>query len=330
MQLLNFAEWFASMRCNCLPFTILLVLFPGQISIAKELNPFNEKNFYLIVNADVQQRFDYENIHEIKADCTEAAKSSTDQLLRELSDSLMLIPEQDSYEMEIEKAKALLVCKAPRNAQKVLEGILPANRTQQKIWSTLYWQASNALMDHGNSALALRRLSEGNLQNLDQELIVVGYRADGAPLKRLALDLLAEHERLSGRCASSAKVLLAGRQTGSLGAKRLVRAIQCLEELSMDKRNNLIEKALVEAQSDQAWWLVGDILRLQLMLDLAVGEDAVIIKERLGNFAKELDDRYTQLELIRIDSNGEDEKTLLENQLRSPREPTSDVEKIKN
>ncbi|MDP6833999.1 MAG: hypothetical protein QGG94_02440, partial [Prochlorococcaceae cyanobacterium ETNP1_MAG_9] len=204
-----------------------------------------------------------------------------------------------------------------------------ANRTQQKIWSTLYWQASNALMDHGNSALALRRLSAGNLQNLDQELIVVGYRADGAPLKRLALDLLAEHERLSGRCASSAKVLLAGRQTGSLGAKRLVRAIQCLEELSMDKRNNLIEKALVEAQSDQAWWLVGDILRLQLMLDLAAGEDAVIIKERLGNFAKELDDRYTQLELIRIDSNGEDEKTLLENQLRSPREPTPDVEKIK-
>lgn len=329
MQLLNFAEWFASMRCNCLPFTILLVLFPGQISIAKELNPFNEKNVYLIVNADVQQRFDYENIHEIKADCTEAAKSSTDQLLRELSDSLMLIPEQDSYEMEIEKAKAFLVCKAPRNAQKVLEGILPANRTQQKIWSTLYWQASNALMDHGNSALALRRLSAGNLQNLDQELIVVGYRADGAPLHRLALDLLAEHERLSGRCASSAKVLLAGRQTGSLGAKRLVRAIQCLEELSMDKRNNLIEKALVEAQSDQAWWLVGDILRLQLMLDLAVGEDAVIIKERLGNFAKELDDRYTQLELIRIDSNGEDEKTLLENQLRSPREPTPDVEKIK-
>ncbi len=329
MQLLNFAEWFASVRCNCLPFTILLVLFPGQISIAKELNPFNEKNLYLIVNADVQQRFDYENIHEIKADCTEAAKSSTDQLLRELSDSLMLIPEQDSYEMEIEKAKALLVCKAPRNAQKVLEGISPANRTQQKIWSTLYWQASNALMDHGNSALALRRLSEGNLQNLDQELIVVGYRADGAPLKRLALDLLAEHERLSGDCASSAKVLLAGRQTGSLGAKRLVRAIQCLEGLSMDKQNHLIEKALVEAQSDQAWWLVGDILRLQLMLDLAVGEDAVIIKERLGNFAKELDDRYTQLELIRIDSNGEDEKTLLENQLRSPREPTPDVEKIK-
>ena len=330
MHLPNFAEWFAALRRNCLPFTLLLFLIPDQISIGSAKNSFNEKNSYLIVNADVQQKLNYENIPQIKFNCSQAAKSSTDQLLRESSELLMDLPQQDSFQQQIDRAEALLVCKAPRNAQALLKGIIPRNETQQRVWSTLFWQASNALMDHSSAALALRKLSQGNLQNLDDELIVVGFRSDGAPLERWALDLLAEHERLIGRCASSAKVLLAGRKTGSLGAKRLVRAVQCLEDLSMEERTNLIEIALVEAQSDQAWWLVGDILRLQLMLDLAMGEDAVIVRERLENFAKELDDRYTQLELILIDSNRDDEKTLQENQLRSPRELTSDAEKIRS
>ena len=179
-------------------------------------------------------------------------------------------------------------------------------------------------MDHPNASLALRRLSRGSLETLDQELITVGYRSDGSRLQRFALDLLAEHERLSDRCEVASKVLLAGRKSGALGAKRLSRAVQCLEGLSTDKRKDMLESALVEAKSDEAWWLVGDILRLRLMLDLSIGEDSTSTRNRLENFAKELDDRYTQLELIHLDSDREEEKTLLQNQLRSPRGKTSD------
>ena len=60
-----------------------------------------------------------------------------------------------------------------------------------------------------------------------------------------------------------------------------------------------------------------------------MGEDALIIRENLENFAKEIDDRYTQLELLRLESNKEEEKTLLETQLRSPRKSTSKLEKIR-
>ena len=128
-------------------------------------------------------------------------------------------------------------------------------------------------MDHTSASFSLRKLSGVNLKQLDKELIIVGYRADGSPLKRLALDLLAEHERLIGRCNSAAKVLLAGRKSGALGAKRLSRVAQCLKDMNMQNRKDLLELALTEAQADNAWWLVGDILRLQLVLDLAMGED---------------------------------------------------------
>ena len=88
----------------------------------------------------------------------------------------------------------------------------PSNKSQQNIWSILFWKASNAAMDHPNASLSLRMLSQGNLQSLDQELINVAFRSNGSPLKRLPLDLFAEHERLIGRCDSSAKTLLAGRK----------------------------------------------------------------------------------------------------------------------
>ena len=329
MQLLNFGEWFAYVRNKCLPFTILLVIIPSQISIVRASKPHNEKNFYLMVNADIPSKLDYENIAEIKAGCVEAVSSSLDERLRKSSEKLMLLQEEDSFDWKIDRAEVLLVCKAPGMAQQVLQAIIPSNRLEQRRWSILYWKASNALMDHMNAAFALRRLSEGNLQKLDEELMIVGYRSDGSPLKRSALDLLAEHERLTGHCETAAKVLLAGRKTGALGAKRLALAVQCLEELTLAQRLDLLEKALLEAQSDQAWWLVGDILRLQLILDSSMGEDSLIIRERLENFAKEIDDRYTQLELLRLDSKKEEEKTLMENQLRSPRESTSELEKIR-
>ena len=328
MQIVNLGEWFTSMRKNCLPLTILLVLFPSQISIGRTSDAFSEKIPYLLAEVGGKQKLDHQNIPYLRAGCIDAAKSSSDRRLRELGDELMRVSlVKNSFEFGIEIAEALLVCKAPDNAQKVLMGIIPISSPQQKIWSILSWQASNAVMDHVKASFALRKLSGGNLQKLDEELITVGYRADGSPLKRLALDLLAEHERLIGRCDSAARVLLAGRLSGAMGAKRLARAAQCLKDLNMQKRKDLLELALAEAKADQAWWLVGDILRLQLVLDLAMGEDAKSTRDRLESFAKELDDRYTQLELIRFDPNREDEKTRLKNQLRSPREKISDIEK---
>ena len=56
------------------------------------------------------------------------------------------------------------------------------------------------------------------------------------------------------------------------------------------------------------------------MLNLAIGEDSKSIRNRLEGFAKELDDRYAQWELIRSERSKEEERTFLEDQLRSPLE----------
>ena len=329
MSAFNFGSWFESMRINHLPLSIFLVALSSQITVVGASNDFIGNVSKSPLASRQKYKLDEKSISYLRNACVDAVQLSSDRLLRELNDHLMnSFNATDSFELQMQRADALLACKSPANAQKVLQGINPVTVAEQKVWSILFWQASNASMDHSSASLALRRLSEGNLQQLDREQMTVAYGADGSPLTRSALDLLAEHERLNGRCEAAAKVLLAGRKSGALGASRISRAVQCLEGIGIEQRKDLLESALAEANADKAWWLVGDILRLQLVLDLAAGGEEESYRTRLEEFAKELDDRFTQWELIRIDQDRKEERTLLEDQLRSPRENAIEVEKI--
>ncbi len=302
-------------------------MFSSQLHIVKASGAFNRDGSELRVEALQKTKLSKEMIVQLKTACVEAAKIPSSHRLRKLSNQLMhSFQVTASFELEMQRAELLLDCKAPSNAQKVLQGINPTSLKEQKAWSILFWKASNAVMDHLNASLALRRLSGGNFQTLDDEQITVGYGVDGTPLTRSALDLLAEHERLNGRCDAAAKVLLAGRTSGAIGARRISRAVQCLDGLSLEKRKALLRSALDEAKNDEAWWLVGDILRLHLLLDLASGGDAENARKRLEQFSKELDDRYTQLELIRLAPSRKEEKHILEDQLRSPRRNAPNLE----
>ena len=309
------------MRIHFLPLTIFLVAFSTQMPIVKASNAFSQNASVFQVASNKKEKMAKATFDQIKIACSDAVEFSSYQRLRDLSDQLMhSFEETDSFALGIAKAEALMSCKDPENAQNVLKKIDPATGLEQKVWSILFWKASNASMDHANASLALRRLSAGNIQSLDQELIIVGYRADGTALTRLALDLLAEHERLNGFCEEAAMVLLAGRKGGALGARRISQASQCLQALNVEKQKDLLELAIAEANSDEAFWLVGDILRLQLMLDLASGgNDSQLIKKRLEQVAQENDDFYTQWELIRSDSARNNQGTFLPNQLPSPK-----------
>ena len=317
------------MRIKYLPLTILMLAISSQMRIVRSSNVVLGKASQLVVDSSQSHHLAQETILQMSVACSDAAQLSSDRRLRELSDQLMhSVNLNNSFDLEMQRAVALIACKDPETAQQVLRRINPINSEKKRAWSMLFWQASNAVMDHSSAALALRSLSEGNLQRLDDEQITVGYSQDGTPLTRLALDLLAEHERLNGRCGVAAKVLLAGRKGGALGATRISRVAQCLDGLSVERRKDLLESALVEANADDAWWLIGDILRLQVELDLAAGGDAQIPLQRLEKYSKELDDLYTQFELIRIEKRNREKRTLLEDQLRSPRGTAPDAEKV--
>ena len=317
------------MRINYLSLILFLATLPSQALIGRASNSFLGYGSVFDFASRPEEMPNHLTTDEIKNSCEEASKFSFDNRLRQLSHQLMSSDQtNDSFELGIQKAEVLLACKDPSNAQKVLQGLNPFLGSQTKRWAILFWQASKGVIDHEGASLALRKLSEGDLRKLDQEWITVGYSSDGSELRRLALDLLAEHERLSGNCHASAQVLLAGRKSGALGARRISRAIQCLEGLGIKQKNVLLSSALAQAEADKAWWLVSDVLKLKLLLELAANEDAQTVRNRLELFAKELDDRYTQLEVIRSDSEREEEKRLLENQLRSPREANPDVQEM--
>ena len=116
-------------------------------------------------------------------------------------------------------------------------------------------------------------------------------------------------------------VLLAGRERGALGARRLALAAELLQGLGNDQHSTLLESALDQAAADQAWGLAEDLLRLQLKFDLAAGGDGLRPRQRLERLANRLDDRYTLWELVRGDLDQQDAATLLEQELRSPRQP---------
>ena len=143
-------------------------------------------------------------------------------------------------------------------------------------------------MDHRQAALALRRLVDGNVAALD-DITLAGPRN--------GLDTLAEHEASRGRLKSAALVLLQGNLQGPAGARRRGQAAEWLAAIDPEQADQLLEVALDEAASVQAWGLAMELLQLQLRLQLAAGGDGERPRRRIERLAARLDDAYTQLQL---------------------------------
>jgi hypothetical protein len=147
-------------------------------------------------------------------------------------------------------------------------------------------------------------LVDGNVAALDQ-ITLTGSRN--------GLDTLAEHEASRGRLQAAALVLLQGDLQGAAGARRRGQAAEWLAATDPEQADQLLEVALDEAASDQAWGLAMELLQLQLRLQLAAGGDGERPRLRLERLAARLDDAYT---LLQLNPEGNPPPSL-----RSPREP---------
>jgi hypothetical protein len=230
--------------------------------------------------------------------------AGTKRRKQQLRDRLLAIhPVPASFELTMRNAGALLTCGSPEGTALVLNRFIPARGDERRRWLTLRWQAAAAALDHPQAALALRRLVDGNVAALDQ-ITLTGSRN--------GLDTLAEHEASRGRSQAAAFVLLQGDLKGAAGARRRGQAAEWLAATDPDQADQLLEVALDEAASDQAWGLAIELLQLQLRLQLAAGGDGERPRLRLERLAARLDDAYTLLQL--------NPETNAPPSLRSPRE----------
>ena len=237
--------------------------------------------------------------------CLDPMAAGTKLRKQQLRDRLLAIhPVPASFDLTMRNAGALLTCGAPERTALVLNRFSPARGDERRRWLMLRWQAAAAALDHRQAALALRRLVDGNVAALD-DITLAGPRN--------GLDTLAEHEASQGRPQSAALVLLQGDFQGAAGARRRGQAAEWLAATDPEQADQLLEVALDEAASVQAWGLAMELLQLQLRLQLAAGGDGERPRLRIERLAARLDDAYTQLQL--------NPESTPPPSLRSPREP---------
>jgi hypothetical protein len=244
-------------------------------------------------------------ITSLEQACVDPLAAATKARKQQLRDRLLAIhPIPASFDLTMRNAEALLTCGSPEGTALVLNRFSPARGEERRRWLMLRWQAAAAALDHRQAALALRRLVDGRLADLDQ--ITLTQQRNG-------LDALAEHEASLGRTQAAAVALLEGDLTGASGARRRAKAAEWLAATNPERADQLLEVALDEAASDQAWGLAMELLELQLRLQLAAGGDGERPRQRLERLAVRLDDAYTLFQLNPEDS--------APSSLRSPREP---------
>ncbi|QPN58339.1 hypothetical protein I1E95_12585 [Synechococcus sp. CBW1107] len=254
--------------------------------------------------------------------CQDAARFDLPVRLRQLKDRLVaLYPAPQPLPVVLANANALISCLAPEAALSVLDRYGPGPGLERQQWLTLQWRAANAGLNHRRAAEALRRLADGERSRLETMALPVRLRDDGTLDTRSALDVLAFHLAAMDRRQEAAEVLLAGRLPGVVAAERLKLAVALLDELPLAQRNALMEMALDQAATGGAWGLAAQLLDDQQALQRLEGGDPEPARQRRLRLSRRIDDTYAEWLLRRDDPSEAERSKVLEQRLRSPRDP---------
>jgi hypothetical protein len=128
-----------------------------------------------------------------------------------------------------------------------------------------------------------------------------------------------DHLLVLGRRRDAASALLAGQMPGQPMAQRLKQAVALLNELPLQERDQLLERALDQAAVAEAWGLAIELLDQQRALLEAEGVASSRPRERLERLSQRVDDAYSAWQLARQDPQQSDRTAQLQLQLRSPR-----------
>ena len=306
------------MGISSLSISLLLAAVPVPVAsqpVASEVPMAAEAYQQVLLEGDVVQLGDA---------CSDAARFGLGGRLKELRDRLMVVaPAPQPFAVVMANTRALLACKAPGSARRVLSRFGPGTDVQRREWLVLSWRIAAAARDHEAAVLALRRLAAGDLARLASVRLELGHDANGIPVTRSALDQLADHEAALNRLDRAAAVALSARSSGLEGARRLAQAARWLESLGQNDATTILETALDQAAVAQAWSLAEDLLNIQLRLERKAGGDGARPRQRLERLASRVDDRYTLWQLLQDDPQSpetEARRLVLEQQLRSPRQ----------
>ena len=306
------------MGISSLSISLLLAAVPVPVAsqpVASEVPMAAEAYQQVLLEGDVVQLGDA---------CSDAARFGLGGRLKELRDRLMVVaPAPQPFAVVMANTRALLACKAPGSARRVLSRFGPGTDVQRREWLVLSWRIAAAARDHEAAVLALRRLAAGDLARLASVRLELGHDANGIPVTRSALDQLADHEAALNRLDRAAAVALSARSSGLEGARRLAQAARWLESLGQNDATTILETALDQAAVAQAWSLAEELLNIQLRLERKAGGDGARPRQRLERLASRVDDRYTLWQLLQDDPQSpeiEARRLVLEQQLRSPRQ----------
>ncbi|MEN9766442.1 MAG: hypothetical protein RLZZ32_402 [Cyanobacteriota bacterium] len=274
--------------------------------------------------AEFQELLKSGDLQALNLACQEAASFDFVTRLRLLQQRLLEIaPAPQPFPVVLVNANALLSCRAPDGALAVLNRYGPAPGLERDQWLVQRWRAAQAGLHHRLAAQLLEQLTAGNAQALEAIALPLQVREDGSLLTKPALDLYAEHLIALGRNRDAATVLLAGERPGEVAAERLRLAVELLERLPWQERDQLLERALDQAASVQAWGLALALLEQQRNLIESESTAAVAERSRarLVRLSRRVDDAYSEWRLTRQDPVKTARAEQLQQQLRSPRDP---------
>jgi len=261
-------------------------------------------------------------IPQLNLACKEAADFGFTTRLRLLQARLLTVaPAPQPLPVVLVNANALLTCRAPETALTVLDRYSPAPGPGRSQWLVLRWRAAQAGLRHRLAAETLEQLAAGNPAGLELVALPLQLRQDGTLATRPALDAYADHLEVLGRRQEAAAALLTGAIPGQLAAERLQRAVALLDQMSLEERDPLLERALDQAAAAQSWGLALALLNDQRRLYAQAGIPADRANARLQRLSQRVDDAYSEWQLRRQDPQQAARTAQLQEQLRSPRAP---------
>ena len=234
---------------------------------------------------------------------------------------LAMAPAPQPFQTVLVNANALLSCRAPDAALIVLNRYSPEPGVERDQWLVQRWRAAQAGLHHGLAVETLEELAKGNPATLETLALPLKLRDDGSIATRPGLDVYVDHLLVLGRRTDAATALLAGQMPGKPMAERLKQAVALLNQMPLQERDQLLERALDQAAAAEAWGLAIELLAQQRALLVAEGVEATRPRERLERLSQRVDDAYSAWQLARQDPEQNERAAELKQQLRSPRAP---------